>query len=649
MTTLYKERRMDTMNNPDEISSSDTVKRQPNTNPQIQKKGLKWYIWLLIVIVIIAAIGGTIYAIIPKKSNCEKEGNCQPKKPTEPIKSIGGNNNGDEESQENESGGNENSGTGNDESGGEGIKNDDDEGEEMDEAEIKEAFESNFKINSNIGSLSQIEMILKKNSVSKTDNLEDLIFIKGKLDLYIINETTPKNNDYYSKEYCSVITIHSFCSEIGKTDCELSDYLDLTYKETNNLRAVTDESELSELLLPICIIKHTETNLIISLTCPKTLEKNLKNIILTAFECIKPVTIKGFSEDENISKTTIESKNDKTYVTSFKKYCEDEENSSDKICETNSETIIDKDGNFISSKKVLKTETNVVKNNYDYTFEDISAKNSEILEPENFKSNLDDILESIGYLMENEEMVEQNRRNLIEEKNKGSQEILPINVSYFGINVSYLYSINSGIEEDTSKLTSGFNYGNKSTIISHHEIQSTFKEIIDKITTLSKSANGLSNSLYNQINGLLGEIQNIINTEFKNLDKLLNFKDLSAIFDSTFAIAGLTEFPYTIVSAAKNLYDKIKGIDDDLLYSVDDYKKELNSDISKFLKDSHTLLFNIFNNLTELNTALSAKKSKIASIASYYGIENTTSSFMTVTKTAKDLLYNYYIKEKNLI
>ena len=272
MTTLYKERRMDTMNNPDEISSSDTVKRQPNTNPQIQKKGLKWYIWLLIVIVIIAAIGGTIYAIIPKKSNCEKEGNCQPKKPTEPIKSIGGNNNGDEESQENESGGNENSGTGNDESGGEGIKNDDDEGEEMDEAEIKEAFESNFKINSNIGSLSQIEMILKKNSVSKTDNLEDLIFIKGKLDLYIINETTPKNNDYYSKEYCSVITIHSFCSEIGKTDCELSDYLDLTYKETNNLRAVTDESELSELLLPICIIKHTETNLIISLTCPKRLE-----------------------------------------------------------------------------------------------------------------------------------------------------------------------------------------------------------------------------------------------------------------------------------------------------------------------------------------------------------------------------------------
>ena len=663
MTTLYKERKSE---NNDGSLSSEPIERNKNQNQQISRKGLKWYVWLIIAIIIVAAVAIVIFCfIVMKKKDCEKEGNCKHKEETTTYKvdtseeeenreSNPGK--GNDESGGNGNGGNGNSETGNgnnegneNESNGEEQKNDDEE-EEIDVAEIKEAFESIFKINSNINSLSQIEMILKMNSISKIDNTEDLTFIKAKIDLYVINETTPESIDFYSKEYHSAITIHSFCSELGKTDCELSDYLDLTYKETNTLRAVTDESELSEILLPICIIKHSDTNIILSVTCPKTLKQNMKNLIVSAFEGIKPKTIKGTSEDENLSKTTIETKDSKIYVTSFSKFCDDEDYNTDKTCEINSETIIDKDGNFISSKKLLKTETNIAKNNYDYTFEDISAQNSEILDPENFKSNLDGILESISNLMEKEEMAPQQKsRNLEEQTLKGSQTIKLINTSYYGINVSYLYNLDSGYEEEMSKLSSGFEAGPLSKIISHHEIQSTFKKIIDEFATLSKAGNSLSSSLYNEINDLLDEIQNIITTEFNSLDKLLIFKDLSAVFDSTFAVSGLTEFPYTIVSAAKNLYDKIKGIDEDLLYSVDDYKKQLNSDISTFLKNSHILLFNIFNNLTELNTALSSKKSKIASIASFYKIENTTTSFLSIIGTAKELLSNYFIKEKALI
>ena len=407
-------------------------------------------------------------------------------------------------------------------------------------------------------------------------------------------------------------------------------------------------------MLPICLIEHTDTNIIISMTCPKTLENSLKNIIKNAFESIRPQTIKGFSEDKNLSDTNIETKDDKTYINSFNKFCSDEEEEIEKTCETNLNIITDKNGNFISSKRISKSESDSISNNYEYNFEDISKKNTN-LDPGNYKLNLDDILESIKTLMENNVISEQTEtetknRNLNEnEESKGSQEISPINVSYFDINVSYSYKIDSGYEGENSKLYASFNSGNESKEITHNEIESTFNQIINEFVALSKAGNSLGSTLYNQIIDLLIEIREKINQEFNNLDKNLTFKDLSAIFDSTFAVAGLSEFPYTIVSSSKNLYNKIKELNDDLLYSVDDYKKQLNSDISTFLSNSHTLLYNIFTYLKELSIALSSQKSKIASIASYYGVNDTNSSYVKIIEEAKEILNNYYINEKNLI
>lgn len=66
--------------------------------------------------------------------------------------------------------------------------------------------------------------------------------------------------------------------------------MDLNIKNTNNLRGIDESSmeKVKDVILPICLIEHTDTNIILSVTCPKTLSSNLKNDIILAFESIKP-------------------------------------------------------------------------------------------------------------------------------------------------------------------------------------------------------------------------------------------------------------------------------------------------------------------------------------------------------------------------
>ena len=72
-----------------------------------------------------------------------------------------------------------------------------------------------------------------------------------------------------------------------------------------------DDDNIEELTLPICIIGHTETNIILSVSCPNNLEYNLKQIIIDTFESMKPKTIKGPEEDKSLADTTIEERDNK--------------------------------------------------------------------------------------------------------------------------------------------------------------------------------------------------------------------------------------------------------------------------------------------------------------------------------------------------
>ena len=77
-------------------------------------------------------------------------------------------------------------------------------------------------------------------------------------------------------------------------------YLDLTIQNQNNLRRNNENiEELKKVILPLCIIEHSDTNIILSINCPETLSDNLKNNLIYSFKNIKP----------NLSKTNFQNYN----------------------------------------------------------------------------------------------------------------------------------------------------------------------------------------------------------------------------------------------------------------------------------------------------------------------------------------------------
>ena len=103
------------------------------------------------------------------------------------------------------------------------------------------------------------------------------------------------------------------------TDCEYIKYLDLSENNKNNLRNVEQEPNIEDLTIPMCLIEHTDSNIILSINCPKNIEENFKSLIEEAFKCIKPETIKGEEKDKTLSDITVETKEEKIEINSFSK------------------------------------------------------------------------------------------------------------------------------------------------------------------------------------------------------------------------------------------------------------------------------------------------------------------------------------------
>ena len=517
------------------------------------------------------------------------------------------------------------------------------------EEELKQVFDQAFSINSKVGTLTQILMESTQELKIKSTNSIEYIFSKALFDIYILSEDSPESSQiskFYNKKITTSISINSLCSTSEGTECQFMKYLDLSESNKNNLRNIEEEFNPEELTIPICLIEHTDSNIILSINCPKNIEESFKSLLKSAFENIKPETIKGAEDNKNFAGINIEAKEGKIYINSFSKLCEDEEKL-DKTCESQKKIITDKNGNFISSNQKTKTETNFNINECDYNFKDITLENSKNLNSANFKSNLNSILNLLKNYMKKEKF--DDIRNLEEESNgKEGNRISYFNTFYMVFNINGSIS-NDIICEDKSQIEKDFQINDYRQQLSHNEVNSNLPKTIESFKILSNAINRLATILFNETIGLLMEMKNQAISDFTEIDNLLVFKDLLSVFDSTFAISGLSEFPNNIISLAKDLYTNIKNLDDDLPYSINEYKVKLSNEISSFLLNGHNLIFELFNNIKELTSLMNSKKSKVAIIASFYETNSTYSSFMNIVKSACELLDNYYIYEKDKI
>ena len=553
--------------------------------------------------------------------------------------------------------------------------------------EAMKVFTPTFNIASKEDTLTQLSSKSKKTYITTSDGVESSysIFSNAKYDIYTLNSTSSgEDKDFYSTKYTTAITINSLCTKLSSSssedECELKKYLDLNIKNKNNLRGLDDESyeKIKEVILPICLIEHTDTNIILSVTCPETLSKNLKNDIILAFQSIKPDSANSIILTENSAGATTEEKDGKIYINSFTNDCEDYDGDPDKkmTCKLTRNIVTDKEGNLITSEKISKSETvidekNKYSNSLEYTFEDISKQATEEFNEENYKANLNVVFgltknlmkkesyisdgnfeEILDFIMKDEDENSQSNIRNLKEENVDSSGISEGNLfqkTIYNINLTLNLQNDIGLgKSESAKAITNFQTGNISQELSHNEANTKLEEIMNKFITLSKSGNKIASELFEKLNDPLLELRDIINNEIGELNELLAFKELGAIFDSTYAVNKLENLPSKFIAAAENLYKGLNGLNIDVPYLIDDMKEIFKEDISTFLLKSHELLYNIFKNLTETTNSLSSKKSKIAEISSFY-LNHTDTSYFEIIQQAKEILETYYINEKNLI
>ena len=555
--------------------------------------------------------------------------------------------------------------------------------------EAMKAFAPIFKIKSKEETLTQLSFKSKKiyNTESNGVDSSYSVISKAIYDIYTLNSTSSgEDKDFYSIKYTTVITINSLCTKLLtnslENDCELNKYLDLNIRNSNNLRRLNenDFEKVKEVILPICIIEHTDTNIILSVTCPETLSSNLKNDIILAFQTIKPDSANSINFNQDGTGTKTKEKDGKIYINSFSDECNNYDGDPKKnmTCETIRNIVTDKEGNLITSEKISNSETIIdEKNKYSYSlvynFEDISNKNGGGFEPENYKSNLNTLFDLTKNLMKKENYISdgsfeeileflmagdnitENKvtRNLMEENSEipGVFEENVFTKTIYNINMTLNYKNDMGLGEGEglkAKAITNFNTGEKPQELSNEEINTNLQKTMNEFITLSKAGNKMASELFEQLNDPLLNLRDIINDNIEELNNLLAFKQLSAIFDSTYAIDGIKKLPFKFIEATENLYKGLNGLKDDIPYVINDMKKKLKEDVSTFLDDSHELLHNIFKNLTEVTNSLSSKKSKIAEISSYY-LNNTDTSYVSIIQQAKEIMDNYYINEKEKI
>ena len=444
-----------------------------------------------------------------------------------------------------------------------------------------------------------------------------------------------------------------------------------------------DEENVDELIqkaiLPICIVEHTDTNIIISITCPETLSDNFKEDIIRAFNIIKPDSQKGFDFDKNYVDTIIQEKDSKIYINSFDNVCMEPNEDPTKIisCNLTKDIITDKEGNLIYSKsinltKTIKDENNSFSTNFTYEFQNIQNEKSDNFDQEIYKVNLDLIFsitkslmtkkiyienftEYVIDLMKNDEEKINEKiiiRHLSEENDidQGVKEENVFNKNLFNITMKLNLKNDIGLGEGHSaKAISIYDSNNENfTELGRNQLETRLNETMNKFISLTKSGNKLANDLFEEINEPLLKLRDIINENIEEINNFLAHEDLSTIFDSTNAIKDLKMLTYKFVPATENLYNSVKDLEDNLIYNIDKTKNKFKEDISSFLTGSHNLIYKIFNNLVEASDALSSDKSKIVSISSYY-LNETDNSYYKLIQNAKDVLDNYYENEKNLI
>ena len=187
-------------------------------------------------------------------------------------------------------------------------------------------------------------------------------------------------------------------------------------------------------------------------------------------------------------------------------------------------------------------------------------------------------------------------RNLIDYtlfKSQGGQERSLFNYkNNGGLNIDYNLINEPGINGgEALKLYSNIIFDDDNRELVYKSKFTNISFIIDKLSLLSKAGNHLSTELYNSMKDKLNNINNDISLKFSELKALIQYYDISKIFDSSLSLDSIRNLNKTIINVSDNLISKLNGLFNNVKFGdLRDYTYKLNILVHNYIINSHSLI-----------------------------------------------------------
>ena len=417
-------------------------------------------------------------------------------------------------------------------------------------------------------------------------------------------------------------------------------------------------NNLKDIPISLCLVNFTENNIITSITCPESLPISKKQEMIFHFIKYLNLNEKKKGEKEiNITKNK-EIIDNNQYIKEKKIIkCNNENIYS--ICFKEINKTIDLKGNLNNYEELFFINTtNDEFNSYIKNIKTKIYDNTNDIKdysPDNYNIILNKLLSKLKPYLK----VEKQFSNDIKSNNNSLRYLN--NETKYIINEENLFSYTpyNGIKLSLDlKNNGGYNTESMDTYIYlliddlkkelvNIKQFSNFNRILNKLIILYKAGNNLSSKLYQNLKINLNNISQDITNSIIYLKNNIAYKDLTEIMDSTHKI---NKLPYNTIEKFNDLENELKN----LLIDIDNnkYTKKItiiNQNIYDFISKSHIIINNIFKSFNNFTLILKSSKNEIAEISNYYLNNNTSYPYINIINKVKNILFNYYKNEKDLI
>ena len=545
--------------------------------------------------------------------------------------------------------------------------------------------ETEFKFNNKIREPYYIfvDKMYEEEIMTNGIKTKHLVDSKTGYNIFILNETesTEETKNLYDKVYTAVILISNQCIDTKSSNCEPKKMIDLTKATRRNLRNLDEDiPDLKDIPLPLCLFNITDNDVILSMSCPESLPRKIKQEMILDLYFFRPPAIKR--PDKKANKIHIDTiqKDDKEIIMEKNGGICDVPDALVSYCTTDMNTTTDKSGNVLFYDEIAYTNITHDENNFYIknkitNLKDESEKLAGIdkdaysealniliekLKP-HFKYyeefSLDEFkkLYKISKNITDEDDSNKSKRTLNQnaEDNLSSGEELFKYRHYTDSNLNLNLVNELSYITDTMKASINLLINEDPREIASSRESSNFNSIIKKLRDLSNSGNEEARILLDNIKYSLDIVDDVIFDNITNLIKSIvndDMKSLSYIFDSTLNMGELSVFPIKLVQESTKLKNNLNNIYTTYIVGGGMRSKlnVLNEEIYSFLSESHKKLDNVFKNIRTLSNSLKSSKSRLTEIATYY-LNDTSDSFVDIIENALELLLNYYKNEDDKI